>query len=409
MLARVGQGAGAALILPASIELITAFSGAGEERIGFRWRGLVYASSFAIGPLVGGMLTDWLSWRWIFGVDAVVLALAAIVALPLRNRPSRGTHQPTRDLNGALLVAVLATTVVLLAEQLAAWDAALVPSCIIVAVGAVTAIALVRHERRTPHPLVHPSILRDRLVLGANVATIGASLGMLSLLYFFNLFAQSAATFDAGVASILIALIPFMATLLLCARFADWLGRRFGPRWPALVGLALMTLGFGILATTSGVTTRSQMFLPLALSGLGAGIANASLTGVAVLHLPSGRVNEAAGWISLSRFLGSAMALAVGTAAFLSVATPAIVVGDAGGSATTAVASQSRGAAFDLAVTTLDRDLSAPLMAATHTATAERFARTMMATTLMLAVITLLAWWLMGPRRRAPDKSSVDA
>ena len=409
VLARVGQGVGAALILPASIELITAFSGAGQERIGFRWRGLVYASSFAVGPLIGGVLTDWLSWRWIFGVDAVAVALAGIVALSMRNRPSRETHQLTHDYTGAVLVALLVAAVVLFAEQLAAWDAAFVPSSVIITAGTVIAIALVRHERRTRHPLVHPSILRDRLVLGANVATLGASLGMLSLLYFFNLFAQSAATFDAGAVSILIALIPFMASLLLCAHLADWLGRRAGPRWPALVGLALMTTGFGILATTSGGTTKSQMFLPLALSGVGAGIANASLTGVAVLHVPSGRVNEAAGWISLSRFLGSAMALAVGTAAFLSVASPALVDSDSGGgSSPTSVAAQPAGTAFDLAVATLDRDLSAPLIAATHAATAERFARTMMVTTVMLAAITLLAWWLMGTRRGARDGTGVD-
>lgn len=410
VLARVLQGAGAALILPASIELIAAFSRAGQESIGFRWRGLVYASSFAIGPLVGGVLTDWLSWRWIFVVDAAVTILAGLVALPLRNRAARGTHRPTSDVTGAVLVAVFVATMVLFAEQFATWDAMSAPSGATIAVAVVTAVALVWHERRTDHPLVHPSLLRNRLVLGANVATLGASLGMLSLLYFFNLFAQSAATLDLGAVSVLVALIPFIATLMLCAHFAEWLGRRLGPRWPAVVGLALMTIGFGLLADTSAGTTRSQMLLPLALSGLGAGIANASLTGVAVLHLPAGRTNEAAGWISLSRFLGSAMALAIGTAAFLSVTAPAMAGGDVSNAAApTASTSASTGQAFDLAVATLDRDLSGPLIAATQATTAARFARSMLVTTVLLAVITALAWWLMGPRRRAPDRSGLDA
>ncbi len=394
VVARGGQGVGAALVLPASIELIAEFSRAGREGVGFRWRGLVYASSFAVGPLVGGVLTDWLSWRWIFVADAVVAAFAGLVALPLRNRPGRGSHEPTRDFAGAVLVAMLVATVVLFAERLGTWRVASVPSGVTVAVTIVLSLALVRHERRTADPLVHPSILRNRLVLGANVATIGASLGMLSLLYFFNLFAQSAATFDAPAVSVLVALIPFVASLLLCAQFAHWLGRRFGPRWPPVIGLAVMTLGFGLLATTSGETTRSQMLLPLALSGLGAGIANASLTSVAVLHLPDGRTNEAAGWISLSRFLGSAMALAVGTAVFLSITAPALAVDGASNGAPTA-----SGNAFDLAVAALDRDLSGPLIAASQTATSERFARTMLITAVVLMTITALAWWLMGPRR----------
>ncbi len=407
VLARIAQGAGAALILPATIELIAAFSNSGRESVGFRWRGLVYASSFAIGPLVGGMLTDWLSWRWIFAIDAVVVALAAAVALPLRNRAAGGTHQPTRDFTGAVLVAVLVATVVLFAEQFATKDAASAASGVTLAVAVVTSVALVRHERRTPHPLVHPSILRNPLVLGANVATLGASLGMLSLLYFFNLFAQSAATFDSGAVSVLVALIPFIASLMFSAHLADWLGGRLGPRWPAVVGLTLMTAGFGLLATTSVGTTRNQMLLPLALSGLGAGIANASLTGVAVLHLPAGRTNEAAGWISLSRFLGSALALAVGTAAFLSVTAPAVAGGDVSGAPPVST-SVSSGKAFDLAVATLDRDLSGPLIAATQAATTERFARAMLVTTVLLAVITALAWWLMAPRRRLAEGPSSD-
>ena len=100
VVARVGQGIGAALIVPATIELISEYSNEGREGDGFRWRGLVYASSFAIGPLVGGMLTDWLSWRWIFGFDVVLVLVAAIVVVPLRNHSGRGTHQPTRDLTG---------------------------------------------------------------------------------------------------------------------------------------------------------------------------------------------------------------------------------------------------------------------------------------------------------------------
>jgi MFS family permease len=246
--ARLGQGVGAALILPSSIEVIGEYARRGEEGPGFRWRGLAYACSFAIGPLIGGVLTDWSSWRWIFVIALVVTAVAAVLMSPLRNHPGRGTHRPTQDFLGATLAAVLVALVVVLAERLATWELVSWRSAATGAVCVVLAVTLVWHERRTEHPLLHPFILRDHAVLGANVATVGASIGMLSLLYFFNLFAQSAATFEHAAVSVLLALAPFFASMLLCAWFAHWFGHRVGPRGPVTLGLLLMVAGFGALA-----------------------------------------------------------------------------------------------------------------------------------------------------------------
>ena len=403
--ARLGQGLGAALILPSSIEVVAEYCRRGDEGDGFRWRGLAYASSFAIGPLVGGVLTDWYSWRWIFVIDVTLAVVAGLIVSPLRNHPGRGTHRPTGDVVGAALVAVLVALVVLLAERVATWELGSWRTLVTVAVCAVLVILLVRHARRAAHPLLHPFIVRDHAVLGANLATVGASIGMLSLLYFFNLFAQSAATFDHAAVSVLLALGPFIASMLLCALFAHWLGHRVGPRWPVTLGLGLMVAGFAMLAFVSEGTTRDEMLLPLALAGVGAGIANASLTSVAVLHLPAGRINEAAGWISLSRFLGSAMALAVGTSTFLSVSA-ARGHGPLAEVARQVALAPPDGDAFDLAAKALDRDLSGPLLAATHATTADRFGRTMAVTAAVLAVITVASWWLLrhaADRHRRPD------
>jgi hypothetical protein len=306
-------------------------------------------------------------------------------------------RRPTRDFAGAVMTAALIGLIVLFAERFSDWRSTPVALVVTSAAAVVLIPLIVRHERRTDHPLMHASIIRDRRVLGANVATLGASLGMLSLLYFFNLFAQSAATFDSSAVSVLAALAPFIGSLLLCASFAHWLGRRLGRRWPPMLGLTLMTVGFALLTTTSAATTKSELIVPLVLSGVGAGIANASLTSVAVLDLPAGRINEAAGWISLSRFLGSALALAIGTSAFLSVAA---TKPEPPATTTEASSVESETNAFNEAVATLDRDLSGPMRAAADATTAKRFSRTMAATTVMLAAITAISWWLIGPRRQ---------
>ncbi len=320
VLARVVQGLGAALILPSSIEIMAEYSRAGRESRAFRWRGLIYASSFAVGPLFGGVLTDWYSWRWIFGLDAALAVGSLVLLVLLAGRQGRGERAPTRDFVGAFLLAAMVGLTLILGERLPAWGIASPAGWISVAALVLLTVALVHHERRTSDPLIHPDLLQDRRVLGANVATIGASLGMLSLLYFFNLFAQSAATLEAEVIEVLLALGPFALSMWACAAFASWLGDRLGPRGPAIVGLGMMVLGFAVLSRTSPSTSELDVAFPLALAGIGAGIANASLTGVAVLHLPAGRINEAAGWLGLSRFVGSAVALGLGTASFLSVA-----------------------------------------------------------------------------------------
>ena len=320
VLARVVQGLGAALILPSSIEIMAEYSRAGRESRAFRWRGLIYASSFAVGPLFGGVLTDWYSWRWIFGLDAALAIGSLVLLVLLAGRQGRGERAPTRDFVGAFLLAAMVGLTLILGERLPDWGIASPAGWIAVAALVLLTVALVHHERRTSDPLIHPDLLRDRRVLGANVATIGASLGMLSLLYFFNLFAQSAATFDAEVIEVLVALGPFVLSMWACAAVAGWLGARLGPRGPAIVGLGVMVVGFAALSRTTPSTSEVEVALPLALAGIGAGIANASLTGVAVLHLPAGRINEAAGWLGLSRFVGSALALGLGTATFLSVA-----------------------------------------------------------------------------------------
>lgn len=396
--ARVGQGVGAALILPTSIEVIAEYSRRGHEGSGFRWRGLVYAASFALGPLVGGILTDWFSWRWIFVLDVVIVSVAATVALPLLRSPGRGRRLPTHDVLGAALAAAVVAGVVVLAERSATWRLQSANTAACVAAVVVLGALLVRHERRTDEPLLHPFVLHDRRVLGANVASIGAALGMLSLLYFFNLFAQSAATFDHGAVSVLAALGPFIGAMASCAVVAHRIGDRLGVAAPVGVGLGLMVVGFAILATTSDLTTRTQLLTPLAIAGVGAGIANASLTGLAVLHLPAGRINEAAGWNALARFLGSAMALAVGTATFLSTAARRMP----------RVPGPGDGDPFHLALAELDRDLSAPLLAAANSATADRFARSMLVTAVTLAVVAVVSMWLLSSDRR-PLAGPVDA
>jgi MFS family permease len=399
IVARAVQGVGAALALPAGIEVIAAFSSDRAASRAFSVRSVTYACAFAIGPLVGGLLTDYLSWRLIFALAALLSVAAIVVGLPLLHHMGRGGHRPTRDWRGAVLAAGASFLFVLAAERSRVWGLDSWMFWATVLVGVVFVGAFVAVERSAEHPLIHPALLRDRVVAGANIATFGASLGMVGLLYFFNVFAQSAAQFDATVLAVLMALTPFIISMIAFAQLSHWLAKRLGFRGPAMVGMGLMVVGFALLGRTTSGSTRVDLALPLLLCGVGAGIANAGLIGPAVLGLPTGRLNEAAGIVSLTRFLGSAFALALGTSAYLSASGSTTA-------ATTAIDPDGApmrlgGEAFRAALTQLDNDLQGPFLAAVRDDTAAAFASTMQLTAVVLCVVWVLSAYLLRPRATA--------
>ena len=399
---RAVQGVGAALILPASIELIAAFSSTEAIRSGFRKRNVTFASAFAAGPLLGSLLTDDISWRTIFWLDIAVLSVALLLALPLIPIATRLPHRPTRDLRGALLLASLIFLVMLVAFEQRKWGSTSPTTVLVVVAIVVLAVAFVIVERRTPHPIVHGSVLRNRVLIGANVATLAASIGLLGLLYFFNVYAQSAATFDSSAFAAALALIPFTLTLLLFAHLSGYLARRFDYRVPVMLGLAVSVVGFWLLSRVSPGTSKEQLILPLSLCGIGAGIANSGLTGPAVLDVPRDRLDEAAGLVSLSRYVGAAFAVALGTSAYLSVALGPIPAAMAASGASPEQMMVG-GSAYQRAAAALDASLRAPFEAAIRDDSVLGFASTMRITAVVLALLTVLSAWLLHPRgtRRA--------
>ncbi len=384
-IARFVQGIGAGLLMPSGVEVLVAFSRPTKASEAFAIRSGLYAVSFAIGPLVGGLLTDYVSWRWIFVGDLVLMGFVIVIASPLLRYRTRLPRGRWHDWSGAGLFAAIVFLVVLVADRSRVWGWASVLTGGVVVLIAVLVIVFVVVERRTQARVFHPSLLRNRRVLGANIATFGASLGMIGLLYFFNAFAQSAATFDSGAVQVLIAFVPFIASVVLVTVISLGLKRWLGYRGPALVGMGCMVVGFAMLGFTDGNTTRPELWVPLILCGLGAGISNVGLSSAAIMGLPAGRLNEAAGLVSLSRFLGSALALAVGTNTYLAVR--------AHSDADSVVGARPKlidlllgGDAYNKAVQRLGEDLRGPFEAIVRDETAAAFAATMRVSALVVGL-----------------------
>jgi MFS family permease len=394
---RAVQGIGAALIMPASIEVLAAHAPPTGARAGFRARGVAYAVAFGVGPLLGGVLTDGVSWRAVFGGEVLVLSVAAYLSLPLLRATSWFPRVPTRDFLGAGLAAALVFAVVLGASRSRVWGWWSWPMAALAVLVAGLGAWLVRVESRTVHPLLHRGLLRDRGVLGANVATLAASIGMVGLIYFFGLFALSASTFDSTPLAVAFSLVPFTLSVVAFSLIARFLARHLGLVAPVLVGLGLSVLGFALLSRVTTATTEAQLVVPLILCGVGAGIANAGLIVPAVMT-DLRRVDEAAGLLSLTRYLGSALAIALGTASYLTVA----VAGTPATGGESAEAGAVGGAAYARAVATLRADLRRPFEEAARSHTVEAFAATMRLAAVVVAVLAFASALLLSSRRPRP-------
>ncbi|MQA75572.1 MAG: MFS transporter [Solirubrobacterales bacterium] len=188
---RFGQGAGAALLMPATMAALR--QAYPPERQGFAlgiW-GAAGGIAFAFGPLVGGVVTDALDWRWIWWGTAALCAVVAWVARSTLRGMRRPTERAPLDLPGAALLAVVLFAIVLAVQQGPEWGWGSLGTLASFAVGAAGLVGLVALETRRADPLLNLRLLRVPAMAAANLVTFVNACGAFGTLYFFNLYAQA--------------------------------------------------------------------------------------------------------------------------------------------------------------------------------------------------------------------------
>jgi EmrB/QacA subfamily drug resistance transporter len=239
---RVIQGLGGAFLVPGSLALINStFDRADRPAAIGSWTAWT-ATAFALGPVLGGLTVDSLSWRWIYVLSAIPMVIGFALTFWLCPIP-RPTEHARADVAGAALSAVgLAATVYAVIEsQRRGWDNPLVTASMVA--GIVALLAFVAWERRAPHPMVPLGLFTIRNFAGANLVTAfvyGAlMLGSLSTCLYIQEVAGFAAI-EAGLIS-----LPSPIISLLFARRIGSLAARIGPRVFLMTGPVLA--GFGVL------------------------------------------------------------------------------------------------------------------------------------------------------------------
>ena len=276
VLARVLQGVAAALLVPSSLALITStFSGAAQARAIGAWTGWTGIAGI-MGPVLGGILVDTLSWRLIFGLNVipimVTLVLLAGLDEPVRTRPAAPI-----DAWGAGLAALgLGGPVFALIEQgRLGWASPVV--FVPLVVGLLAFAGFLWWEARAPHPMMPLSLFKIRNFGVGNIATVGfyAALGL--GFFVFTLYLQQVGGFSATVTGF--AGIPATAMLLLFATLFGTLAGRYGSRAFMTVGPMVAGAGFLLLlGAVPPIALWSQVVPAVVVIGLGLAITVAPLT-----------------------------------------------------------------------------------------------------------------------------------
>ncbi|MEJ8821262.1 MFS transporter [Variovorax humicola] len=275
--ARAVQGIGAALLVPGSLALISAAFPEKErgKAIG-TWSGFSGITA-AIGPVLGGWLVDHYSWIWAFLINVPMAGLA--LAIVWRHVPeSRGpdTASPV-DVPGAVLaIAALGGIVYAFIEApTQGWSAAPVLAAMVIGLAAAAAFVVVEQKSRAP--MLPLGLFRIANFSAANLLTLFLYAALGGSLYFMPLNLIQVQGYSATVAGA--ALLPFVLLMFFLSGWAGQLVDRFGPRIPLVLGPAMASVGFALLALPGVGATYLSAFLPgVLVLGFGMTVTVAPLT-----------------------------------------------------------------------------------------------------------------------------------
>jgi EmrB/QacA subfamily drug resistance transporter len=311
--ARALQGAGAAMVLPLSLTLISAaFAPQQRGKAMGLYLGLTGLATFS-GPFIGGVIAQGLAWQWIFWLN-LPIGVIAILLTARRVDESAGPNNRL-DLVGVVLVTLGAFGIVwaLVRGNAAGWGSTEVLSTL--ALGVALVISFVLWEQRAEAPMLPIQFFQLRAFATANLANFLVFASLYGTLFFLAQYFQTVS--GEGPIGAGLRLMPWTATLMVFAPIAGRLADKVGERRFVAGGLLLQTLGSGWIAVVADTDTAYLDILPaLIIGGAGLTMAMPAAQKAAVGAVPPQRIGQASGAFMMLRIFGGVFGVAISVAVF---------------------------------------------------------------------------------------------
>jgi EmrB/QacA subfamily drug resistance transporter len=305
------QGLGAAFVSPAALSVLTTTFDEGAERtraLGV-WSAIA-AGGGAIGLILGGALTEYLSWRWVFFVNLPVGVAATIAAVRLVPNSRAEGEIETYDAAGAVTVTggLLVLVYAIVKAQSYGWGSA--KTILLFAAAIVLLAVFVAVEQRSRAPLIRLGIFRLRSLTGSNGAMLLVAAGLFAMFYFASLYQQQILHYSPLKAGL--AFVPFTLGIIVGAGLSQALIGKLGVRRVTYIGITLGTLGLLYFARLPAHGTYlKDLFPTIAITSIGMGLTFVPLTLLATTNVAAEDAGLASGLLNTSQQVGGSLGLAI--------------------------------------------------------------------------------------------------
>ena len=307
--ARVVQGAGAALMNPATLSIIAATFPPRQRGMAIGiWAG-VSALALAIGPLVGGLLTDHLHWSWIFFVNVPVGIVAIVVSFVLIRESKDESVEQRLDLPGLLTsgIGLFALTYGLIEANTYGWASGRIVGAFIVA--AVMLVAFVLLETHQRLPMLDLSLFRNGTFAGANIAVLLVALAMFGVFFFVSLYMQGILGYSAVQTGA--AFLPMTVLIILVAPIAGRTSDRVGSRWLMTTGMILVAVQLLYFSRLDQNAAYLDLLPAFIVGGMGMALVMTPSAAAAARALPVDKSGVGSAVLNAFRQVGGSMGIAL--------------------------------------------------------------------------------------------------
>lgn len=313
---RAFQGLGGALLMAISPAMLTTAFPATERGRALGINAINVSLGVSVGPVLGGIITGSLSWRWIFYVNVpigIAGLIATMIILKERMRRNPGHFDPA----GAILLAIgmAGLTAALSFGQELGWASPFILALMII--GIVALIVLPFVEQRVQNPVIVLSMLKNRVFTSSILSSLLSFLALFAVTFIMPFYFEQLRGFSTILAGILLTPVP--VTVALIAPFSGALADRIGSRWLAASGLTIACIGLVFISQLNAHSSIFDIVWRMVFTSVGQGLFQAPNNSAMLGAAPRNLQGSASGFLATARTMGQSLSVAVAGAVFTSL------------------------------------------------------------------------------------------